>query len=132
MVIRPPHSQSKLSFASAPKARGARARKSAHLSDLLATSLGQFGPGHWPGHPGPFRDQPMPIPCPSGPSELGPPLDITQAARLIGCSPWTVRQTLIPRGLPFFRLGASGKLIFYSDQIVRWIENQQEGGITTK
>jgi hypothetical protein len=63
---------------------------------------------------------------------LGPPLDIHQTARLIGCSPWTVRQTLIPRGLPFFRLGASGKLIFYSDQVVRWIENQQKGGITTK
>ena len=123
---------SKQSFATAPKARVPRPRKSAHLSDFSAISLGQCGPGHWPGQPGPSRGQIAPIPCPPGSSMLGPPLDIHQAAHLIGCSPWTVRQTLIPRGLPFFRLGASGKLIFYSDQIVRWIENQQEGGITTK
>jgi len=31
-------------------------------------------------------------------------------------------------GLPHFRFGASGKLIFYTSQIVRWIENQQQGG----
>jgi len=79
-----------------------------------------------------IQGQIAPIPRPSGSPALGPPLDIHQAARLIGCSPWTVRQTLIPRGLPFFRLGASGKLIFYSDQVVRWIEIQQKGGITTK
>ena len=33
---------------------------------------------------------------------------------MIGCSPWTVRQTLIPRGLPHFRFKASGRLIFYT------------------
>jgi hypothetical protein len=52
-------------------------------------------------------------------------------AALIGCSPWTVRQTLIPRGLPHFRFKANGRLIFYRDQVIRWIENQQ-GGPTTK
>jgi hypothetical protein len=60
------------------------------------------------------------------------PLDIRQAARLIGCSPWTVRQKLLPKGLPFFRSAASGKMIFYEAQLVRWIENQQQGGKTTK
>ena len=55
-------------------------------------------------------------------------LTITQAACLIGCSPWTVRQTLIPRGLPYFRFRANGRLIFYRDQVIRWIENQQQGG----
>jgi excisionase family DNA binding protein len=65
------------------------------------------------------------------PAELGDPLGIREVAELIGCSPWTVRQTLIPRGIPFFRSGASGRLIFYRDQVIRWIENQQ-GGITTK
>jgi hypothetical protein len=60
---------------------------------------------------------------------LGIPLNIREVARMIGCSPWTVRQTLIPRGLPFFRSGASGKLIFYRDQVIRWIESQQfQGG----
>jgi hypothetical protein len=61
------------------------------------------------------------------------PLNIREAAYLIGCSPWTVRQTLIPRGLPHFRFKASGRLVFYRDQVIRWIENQQaKGGTTTK
>ena len=64
-------------------------------------------------------------------TELGPPLDIRAVACLIGCSPWSVRQTLIPRGLPHFRFKANGRLIFYRDQVVRWIENNQ-GGQTTK
>jgi len=58
---------------------------------------------------------------------LGPPLNIEDVALLIGCSPWTVRQTLIPRGLPHFRFKANGRLIFYRDQVIRWIENQQGG-----
>src|SRR5437879_1841844 len=33
---------------------------------------------------------------------LGTPLSIREAAGLIGCSPWTVRQKLIPSGLPVF------------------------------
>jgi hypothetical protein len=56
---------------------------------------------------------------------LGTPLDIRQVARLIGCSVWTVRQTLIPKGLPHFRLTTRGRLIFYEGQIVRWIEKKQ-------
>ncbi len=60
-------------------------------------------------------------------ASLGEPLSIAEAARLIGCSPWTVRQTLIPMGLPVFRSGASGKLIFYRDQVVRWIQSRQGG-----
>jgi hypothetical protein len=65
-----------------------------------------------------------------GPSacELGPPLNIGQVARLIGCSPWTVRQTLIPRGLPHFRFRTLGRLIFYQEQVVRWIEKKQRMG----
>jgi hypothetical protein len=61
-------------------------------------------------------------------SKLGIPLNICEVARLIGCSPWTVRQTLIPQGLPHFRFKANGRLVFYRDQIVRWIEKQQQGG----
>jgi excisionase family DNA binding protein len=60
------------------------------------------------------------------PEPMGVPLSIREAARLIGCSLWTVRQTLMPRGLPHFRAGG-GKLIFYTNQITRWIENQQKG-----
>jgi len=73
--------------------------------------------------------------CPSQSSSsasrdrLGSPLTIRDVARLIGCSPWTVRQKLIPAGLPHFRSGASGKLIFYTNQIVRWIEVHQGGNM---
>jgi hypothetical protein len=62
-------------------------------------------------------------------SRLGLPLGVVQVAYLIGCSPWTVRQTLIPQGLPVFRSAASGKLIFYTNQVVRWIERKQQGGM---
>ena len=76
----------------------------------------------------------LPAPLPDGLTTpaLGLPLDIKQVAAVIGCSPWTVRQKLLPRGLPFFRSAASGKLIFYTDQVARWIESQQQGGKTTK
>jgi len=65
---------------------------------------------------------------------LGEPLSIRDVARMIGCSPWTVRARHIPHGLPVFRSGASGKLIFYRDQVVRWIlqqqnQNKKKGGI---
>jgi excisionase family DNA binding protein len=59
-------------------------------------------------------------------TRLGLPLSIGQVAQLIGCSAWTVRQTLIPRGLPHFRFSAGGCLIFYRDQVVRWIEKDNE------
>jgi len=64
-------------------------------------------------------------------NDLGMPLDISQAAKVIGCSPWTVRQKLLPMGLPHFRSAASGKMIFYEAQLVRWIKNKQQGGKPT-
>jgi len=82
--------------------------------DLLAfdpSSLGQFCTQH----------------CPP-PEPMGVPLSIREAARVIGCSPWTVRQKLMPRGLPHFRSGG-GKLLFYTNQIIRWIESQQKGNV---
>lgn len=61
---------------------------------------------------------------------LGEVLNIKQVAALLGCSPWTVRQRHIPTGLPHFRAGASGKLIFYKNQVVAWIlSRQKKGGI---
>ena len=54
------------------------------------------------------------------------PLSTREAARVIGCSVWTVRQTLMPLGLPHFRCGG-GRLIFYKNQIIRWVEAQQKG-----
>jgi len=77
--------------------------------DSLPSNLGQCCPQH----------------CPA-PEPIGAPLTIREAAAIIGCSPWTVRQTLMPRGLPYFRSGG-GKLIFYTNQIIGWIEGQQKG-----
>jgi len=60
---------------------------------------------------------------------LGHPLTIRQVATLIGCSVWSVRQRLIPQGLPHFRSGPNGRLIFYRNQVVHWlVENQTKGG----
>ena len=70
--------------------------------------------------------QPAPD-CGLATRQLGSPLTIREVARMIGCSAWTVRQSLIPRGLPYFRASGQGRLIFYEAQIVGWIEQQQRG-----
>jgi hypothetical protein len=59
---------------------------------------------------------------------LGEPLTIKQVARVIGCSPWSIRQRYLGRGLPHFRLEPKGKLIFYRNQVVQWLLRQQKGG----
>ena len=57
---------------------------------------------------------------------LGQPMNIGQVAALLGCSIWTVRQRHLPFGLPHFRIGRTGKLVFYRNQIVRWILEKQK------
>ena len=60
---------------------------------------------------------------------LGEPLTIEDVALLLGCSPWTVRQKYLPQGLPHVRASASGKFVFFREQIVHWIlERQKKGG----
>ena len=102
-----------------------RRRKVADLKEFWPTSLGQQCPDDYPTQPGPLVGQPL---ASGAESRLGQPLDIRGVARLIGCSPWNVRQRWIPKGLPHLRSGASGRLIFYEAQVVRWIERQQKGG----
>ena len=65
-----------------------------------------------------------------GNEPLGAPLSIREVAGLIGCSAWTVRQSYLPQGLPHLRCGPRSKLIFYRDQVIRWIlqQQQQKGG----
>lgn len=97
----------------------------------ISRGLGRSGAGNSTGSLPVGLPAPLPVALPtpsSAVSTLGAPLDIRGVAHLIGCSPWTVRQTLIPQGLPVFRSGASGKLIFYTAQVVRWIENKQKEG----
>jgi hypothetical protein len=61
---------------------------------------------------------------------LGEPMDIGQVAAFLGCSAWTVRQRYLPQGLPHLRACASGKLVFFREQITQWIlkRQQQTGG----
>lgn len=97
-------------------------RKRVDLRDLMPLSPGQHCPTHCPPPCAPERAGS------AVPKALGPPLSIREAASMIGCSPWTVRQSLIPKGLPVFRSSASGKLIFYTNQITAWVERQQQKG----
>jgi hypothetical protein len=140
MAIKLPNCSLKKKFRSAPNTPVGRAPKPQRLQPLSPLCLEQCCSGHCSRQPGPFVREPGAILAPRGAGfgplhgkpracELGPPLDIRQVAALIGCSPWTVRQTLMPRGLPYFRSAASGRLIFYTHQIVGWIESQQfQGG----
>jgi hypothetical protein len=57
--------------------------------------------------------------------QLGEPITIRDVARLIGCSVWTVRQQCMRQGLPYFRVSRSGKLIFYRNQVIRWLIEKQ-------
>lgn len=100
--------------------------KAAELLEIMRPPIGQHCPKHYPTQPGASGSQPA---AAGAGDRLGQPLDIGQVARLVGCSPWSVRNTWIPKGLPFFRSsGASSKLIFYEAQVVRWIERQQQKG----
>ena len=91
----------------------------------------------------PSPAQPYPPGCPqekpqseakgSGPDSdlLGRPLNIREVAEVLGCSPWTVRHRYLEDGLPHFRTGPTGKLIFYKNQVIRWLlKEQQKGGQT--
>ncbi len=85
------------------------------------------------------RGQSYPQHCPRSPNEdvtagdlLGEPLSIRAVALIIGCSAWTVRQKYVPAGLPHLRSGPNGKLIFYKNQVIRWLlEKQRKGGTRT-
>jgi hypothetical protein len=56
---------------------------------------------------------------------LGDPLTVHEVSRLLGCSAWTVRNRHMRRGLPYFRMGGIGKLVFYRGQVTHWILEQQ-------
>ena len=59
---------------------------------------------------------------------LGEPLSIQEVARVLGCSAWTVRHGYLPQGLPHFRSGPGGKLVFFRNQVVEWILYEQKKG----
>ena len=94
------------------------------LQTISADSLGQSYPQHYPKP----QDANGAATRAAEQSPLGTPLSIREVARMIGCSAWTVRQRHIPRGLPFFRSGTNGKLVFFRDQVVAWVLQQQKKG----
>ena len=62
--------------------------------------------------------------------QLGDAMTIKQVAKFVGCSSWTVRNKLVPAGLPHFRSSPSGKLTFFHEQVVAWVlarQNQTKG-----
>ena len=61
-----------------------------------------------------------------GRGSLGEPLSITDVAKLLGCSAWTVRQRHIRQGLPYFRSSPNGRLVFFREQVVEWVLAQQQ------
>lgn len=99
--------------------------KAAEQLDLCSGRLGQSCPQHCPQVAAAnslsyARDD----------DPLGEPLNINQVAALLGCSAWTVRQRHLPSGLPYFRTGPTGKLMFYRNQVVHWVlhKQRQKGG----
>ena len=63
--------------------------------------------------------------APNALSALGEPLTIRMVSAMLGCSAWTIRQRYIPEGLPHLRSGPAGKLVFFRNQVVQWILQQQ-------
>lgn len=61
----------------------------------------------------------------SSDAALGDPLDIREVAEFLGCSSWTVRHRYLREGLPHFRTASTGKLIFYRNQVIRWVLSKQ-------
>lgn len=76
--------------------------------------------------------QRKPYPCPTHcpyPNTLefplGIPMDIEDVAAILGCSPWTVRQKYLPQGLPHLRASATGRFVFFREQVLDWIVKRQ-------
>lgn len=79
----------------------------------------------------PLAEVPEPVPeaaLPVTRMNLGDPLSIREVAKMLGCSAWTVRHGYLPQGLPHFRSGPTGKLVFFRNQIVAWILGRQKKG----
>jgi len=97
--------------------------KDAERLDFSPPRVGQSCPQQYP-HP---NDA---IHATSSNGSLGEAMDIGQVAALLGCSTWTVRQRYLRQGLPHLQACASGKLVFFREQVIGWIlkRQKQKGG----
>jgi hypothetical protein len=102
----------------------AETTKAAETLELPLPGLGQRNPQHCP-YPAEA------VPTVPSVSQLGEPLSIDEVAELLGCSPWTVRQRYLRQGLPYLQARTRGKLVFFREQVIAWIEKRQrqKGGI---
>jgi len=100
-----------------------KVQNSAETLEIPTPDLGQSCPQHCPHPEGAIGSRPN--------DPLGMPMTIREVARMLGCSEWTVRQRYLPKGLPYLRLSRQGKLLFFHNQIVRWILEiqRQKGGM---
>ena len=89
--------------------------KAAPIQRISLPRVGQSCPQHCPSLPYAENAQ----------GALGEPLTIRMVSQMLGCSAWTIRQRYIPEGLPHLRSGPAGKLVFFRNQVVRWILQQQ-------
>jgi predicted DNA-binding transcriptional regulator AlpA len=101
---------------------GDRKRAEGFILGALSARPSGNGPGTLPGQ----LPEKSPAVLPARASEIGRPMDIKEVARLIGCSPCTVRRKFLRAGLPHLRCTASSKLIFYEAQVVAWIAKRQK------
>ena len=88
----------------------AEGEKSAQIHEFSGSGPGQSYPRHYP----------------QAHDALGEPLSVLEVARLLGCSDWTVRHRYLPQGLPHFRPGPGGKIVFFRNQVIAWILQQQK------
>lgn len=94
--------------------------KAAETLELSLPGLGQRNPQHCP-YPVDSTER----------MALGHPLAIDEVAELLGCSAWTVRQRYLRQGLPYLQARPRGKLVFFREQVIAWIEKRQrqKGGL---
>jgi len=99
--------------------------KAAERLEFSRSGPGQRNPQRCPQVPGGSHSS-------VSPGSLGEPMDIGQVAALLGCSAWTVRHRYLAQGLPHLRACASGKLVFFREQVIGWIlkrqQQRQKGG----
>jgi len=99
--------------------------KTAETLEVSARDLGQRNPQHCPQSSAAGS-------APVEEDSLGQVLNVSEAASLLGCSEWTVRQRYMPQGLPYLRASATGKLVFFQKQVIDWIlkrQERQKGGL---
>lgn len=89
----------------------------AETLNFSSYDLGQCCPHHYP-HRRDFDE--------IADDPLGAPMTVGEIAALLRCSIWTVRQRYLRSGLPHFRLGRNGKLVFYRRQVLAWILERQK------